>query len=133
MSKSCDLVFTNGCFDVIHIGHIRLLEFSASMGRLVVGLNSDASVKKLKGPSRPINSEKDRKELLLSIRFVSDVVIFEEDTPIRLIEELGPDIIVKGGDYRPEDVVGYGISDVIIFPLVNDVSSTKLIRQITRG
>jgi D-beta-D-heptose 7-phosphate kinase/D-beta-D-heptose 1-phosphate adenosyltransferase len=124
-----NLIFTNGCFDLIHVGHIRLLEFAASLGTLVVGLNSDASVKRLKGPSRPINPASERKEVLKAIKYVSEVVIFEEDTPLNLIKKLSPRVLVKGGDYKPEDVIGYGITEIIIFPLVQGVSSSILINR----
>ena len=94
------LVFTNGCFDIIHRGHIELLKYAKSCGdRLVVGLNSDNSVKSLKGEARPIQSQDDRKAILEAIRWVDEVVIFNEMTPINLIKSLTPDIIVKGGDY----------------------------------
>ena len=88
MCKYDNLIFTNGCFDLIHVGHIRLLEFAASLGTLVVGLNSDASVKRLKGASRPINPESERKEVLEAIKYVSEVIIFEEETPLNLIKKL---------------------------------------------
>jgi D-beta-D-heptose 7-phosphate kinase/D-beta-D-heptose 1-phosphate adenosyltransferase len=127
--KHENLIFTNGCFDLIHVGHIRLLEFAASLGTLVVGLNSDASVKRLKGPSRPINPVSERKEVLNAIKYVSEVIIFEEDTPLNLIKKLSPRALVKGGDYEPEDVIGYGITEIIIFPLVQGVSSSILISR----
>jgi rfaE bifunctional protein nucleotidyltransferase chain/domain len=127
--KHENLIFTNGCFDLIHVGHIRLLEFAASLGTLVVGLNSDASVKRLKGPSRPINPVSERKEVLNAIKYVSEVIIFEEDTPLNLIKKLSPRALVKGGDYKPEDVIGYGITEIIIFPLVQGVSSSILISR----
>ena len=92
------IVFTNGCFDVLHRGHLDLLKYCKKLGTVVVGLNSDASVKRLKGESRPLNSEKDRKYLLDSLVFVDKVIIFNEDTPYNLIKEINPDIIVKGGD-----------------------------------
>lgn len=129
MCKHENLIFTNGCFDLIHVGHIRLLEFAASLGTLVVGLNSDASVKRLKGPSRPINPVSERKEVLNAIKYVSEVIIFEEDTPLNLIKKLSPRALVKGGDYKPEDVIGYGITEIIIFPLVQGVSSSILISR----
>lgn len=100
-------VFTNGCFDLLHIGHTRYLNEARALGdRLVVGLNSDSSVQKLKGPSRPYVSEEQRKEVLLSLAAVDEVFIFEEETPLQLIKNIRPDILVKGGDYKIEDIVG---------------------------
>ena len=125
------IVFTNGCFDIIHKGHVELLEFAASEGRLVVGLNSDASVRRLKGSSRPVNSELDRKRVLEALRSVSEVIIFEEDTPYELITKIKPDLIVKGGDYNAKDVIGADISEVIIFPYVAGKSTTKIIEKIS--
>lgn len=125
------LVFTNGCFDVLHIGHIELLKYSKSIGKtVVVGLNSDDSITKLKGPSRPINSQADRKLMLESIRYVDKVIIFDELTPLRLIKELGPDIIVKGGDYSKEQVVGNNLAEVRIFNYVDGYSTTRTIQNI---
>jgi len=101
------IVFTNGCFDVIHRGHVELLEFARSLGDvLVVGLNSDDSVRRLKGPERPVNTLMDRAVVLLAIRWVDFVIPFSEDTPERLIKELRPDVLVKGGDYELDDIVG---------------------------
>ena len=126
------IVFTNGCFDILHIGHVSLLEYAKSLGDyLIVGLNSDNSVKRNKGSSRPINKEIDRQKLLQSIKWVDEVVIFGEDTPIELIKKIKPDIIVKGGDYKKEQVVGYGLADVIIFNYLNGYSTTKTIKDIS--
>ena len=126
------IIFTNGCFDILHIGHIRLLEYSRSLGsKLIVGLNSDNSVRKLKGKSRPINNEEERKQMLLSIRWVDDVIIFEENTPLELIKKIKPDIIVKGGDYKPEDVVGNELAKVVIFNYIDGFSTTKIIKSIS--
>ena len=124
------IVFTNGCFDVIHSGHIRLLEYCSSLGDVVVGLNSDQSVRTLKGESRPINSVEDRVLVLESIKFVKKVIVFEELTPLRLIEEIEPDVIVKGGDYNIEDVVGNNLAEVRIFPTVPGKSSSSIIKSI---
>ena len=110
-------VFTNGCFDILHKGHVELLEFCkhykgvsfsgrSLFPRVVVGLNSDASVKRLKGDSRPINNQEDRAYLLQSLKYVDDVIIFDEDTPLDLIKLIKPDILVKGGDYEGIRVVG---------------------------
>jgi rfaE bifunctional protein nucleotidyltransferase chain/domain len=125
-----EVVFTNGCFDILHRGHIELLKYSSSLGRVVVGLNSDASVKLLKGSGRPFNTETDRKAVLESIRYVSEVVIFNEETPMRLIEQIQPRYIVKGGDYLPENVVGNNISEVKIFNTIPGYSSTKAIDSV---
>lgn len=126
------IVFTNGCFDIIHRGHVELLEFCSTIGsKVIVGLNSDKSVKRLKGESRPIFSQEDRKKILESLKFVDKVVIFEEDTPYSVIKSLKPDIIVKGGDYSKEDVVGHDICKVIIFKYVDGYSTTKAIENIS--
>jgi D-beta-D-heptose 7-phosphate kinase/D-beta-D-heptose 1-phosphate adenosyltransferase len=124
-------VFTNGCFDVLHRGHIEYLRQSKGLGdRLIVGLNSDASVKKLKGESRPINNQEDRAALLKALRFVDEVVIFNADTPIDLITMLRPDIITKGGDYKPEDVVGNTLAKVVILPYLENYSTTRLVNAV---
>lgn len=125
-------VFTNGCFDILHVGHIKLLEYCKTLGdRLIVGLNSDNSVKKLKGNNRPINLEKDRKLCLESIKYVDKVIIFNEETPINIINDIKPDIIVKGGDYKPEQVVGKEMAKVVIFNYINGYSTTKIIQNIS--
>jgi rfaE bifunctional protein nucleotidyltransferase chain/domain len=104
------VVFTNGCFDLIHLGHIDYLAKAADLGDiLVVGLNSDASTRRLKGPTRPINDEHARALVLASMSFVTNVVLFDEDTPYNLIKTIQPDILVKGADYKPEEIVGYDI------------------------
>jgi len=101
------VVFTNGCFDLLHVGHVRYLKEAKGMGsKLIVGLNSDASVKRLKGDSRPLVNQSDRKEVLESLESVDEVHIFEEDTPLELIKKIRPDVLVKGGDYSIEDIVG---------------------------
>jgi rfaE bifunctional protein nucleotidyltransferase chain/domain len=123
-------VFTNGCFDVLHRGHIELLSYCANIGEVLVGLNSDKSVKRLKGNDRPVNNEKDRKFILESIRYVNEVIIFEEDTPYELIKILKPDLIVKGGDYLPNDVVGYDLCEVRIFDTLKGYSSTAAINSL---
>lgn len=126
------IVFTNGCFDILHRGHIELLKFCKTLGtKVIVGLNSDASVSRLKGVKRPINCVEDRAALLEELRCVNEVVVFEEDTPMALIQRLKPDIIVKGGDYTPEKVVGNNLAEVVIFETVDGYSSTKTIRDIT--
>jgi D-beta-D-heptose 7-phosphate kinase/D-beta-D-heptose 1-phosphate adenosyltransferase len=124
------LIFTNGCFDILHVGHIQYLEQSRALGdRLVVGLNSDASVHRLKGPTRPVNSQEDRKRMLEALRCVDEVIIFNEDTPYELIKSLNPSIITKGGDYRPEDVVGQDLSQVVVLPYVNGKSTTRILNH----
>lgn len=129
------IVFTNGCFDVLHIGHVRLLMDAATAGDIVVvGLNSDASVKRLKGEKRPINTESLRAELLSALIPVDCIILFDEDTPESLIKRIKPDVLVKGGDYSVEQIVGadfvqsYG-GQVLIFPLVEGHSSTEIISK----
>ncbi|NTW23346.1 MAG: D-glycero-beta-D-manno-heptose 1-phosphate adenylyltransferase [Lentimicrobium sp.] len=108
--KDQKIVFTNGCFDIIHRGHIDYLAKAADLGQvLVIGVNTDASVSRLKGPSRPINDEYARAMVLAAMSFVSVVVMFDEDTPYELIKRIQPDILVKGADYKPEDIVGYDV------------------------
>ena len=130
------VVFTNGCFDILHVGHIKLLHAAAAYGdRLIIGLNSDSSVKRLKGESRPVVPENERAALLASIRGVDLVVLFDEETPLELIRRLVPDVLVKGGDYRPETVVGRDVveqagGEVVIVPLLDGVSTTKMIDRI---
>lgn len=129
MSK---VIFTNGCFDILHKGHIELLKFCKSLGNFViVGVNSDKSVKRLKGESRPVNSENDRVDILKAIRYVDYVVVFEEDTPYNLIKKIQPDIIVKGGDYSKEKVVGNDLCEVVIFNYLDGYSTTKTIKNIS--
>lgn len=111
-SEQKRIVFTNGCFDIIHFGHVSYLEEAKSCGDiLIVGLNSDSSVSRLKGPSRPINGEMERAYVLAGLKAVDYVVIFSEDTPYELIATLKPNLLVKGGDWSPEQIVG---SDIVI-------------------
>ena len=125
------VVFTNGCFDILHRGHLELLKYCKGTGNtVIVGLNSDKSVKRLKGDRRPINSQEDRKYFLESLKFVDKVIVFEEDTPYNLIKQIKPDIVVKGGDYRQEDVVGYDLCEVKIFEYVRGYSTTQKIKDI---
>ena len=130
------VVFTNGCFDLLHVGHARLLRESANLGDyLVVGLNSDSSVGRLKGPSRPINAEDARAELLAALECVDAVAVFEEDTPANLIADLVPDVLVKGGDYCAEEVVGREIVEaaggrLVLIPLVEGHSTTGTVRKL---
>jgi len=123
------IVFTNGCFDILHKGHLTLLKEARALGdRLVVGLNSDSSVKRLKGAARPINSEDTRQAQLELIPYVDEVIIFNDDTPYNLIKEINPDLIVKGGDYTVEEVVGHDLVAVHLIPTVQGYSTTDIIK-----
>ena len=122
------VVFTNGCFDVLHKGHLVLLKEARKLGdKLIVGLNSDDSVRRLKGALRPFNDVKTRMEQLLLIPYVDEVVIFDEDTPYELIKEIKPDLIVKGGDYTVEEIVGHDLAPVHIVPTIKGYSTTKIL------
>ena len=131
-----EVVFTNGCFDIIHRGHIEVLAQTADLGdRLIIGLNSDSSIQKLKGKNRPIIEEQSRAILLASLEFVDAVVIFSEDTPLKLISALLPDVLAKGGDYEIETIVGHEIvqqngGKVKLVPFVDGFSSTTIIEKI---
>lgn len=130
------IVFTNGCFDILHRGHVEYLAQAADLGdKLIVGLNTDASVKRLKGESRPVNDEKSRALLLSALQFVDAVVLFGEDTPYELIKQVQPDILVKGNDYKPEEIVGYDIvtakgGKVLTIDLVEGFSTTNIISRL---
>lgn len=132
------VVFTNGCFDILHVGHLRYLEEAKRQGDiLIVGVNSDASVKRLKGEERPINSEKDRAEMLCGLVAVDYTVLFEEDTPIELLEELKPSIHVKGGDYTKEELPETKIVEkhggkVQILRFVEGKSTTNIVKKIQK-
>jgi D-beta-D-heptose 7-phosphate kinase/D-beta-D-heptose 1-phosphate adenosyltransferase len=118
------IVFTNGCFDILHRGHLELLKYCRSLGqRVIVGINSDKSVRRLKGHKRPIISQDDRKAILEELRCV------DEDTPYELIQRKKPDIIVKGGDYQTHEVVGADLAEVKIFGFINGYSTTKIIKH----
>jgi len=129
------LVFTNGCFDLLHKGHLDLLSNAAGFGdKLFVGLNSDTSVKKLKGDSRPIQNERTRAKKLLELEYVNHVIIFEDLTPQKLIHAMSPDVLVKGGDYKKSEIVGakHVISSggvVKIVPLTPGFSTTSIIEK----
>jgi len=129
------VVFTNGVYDLLHAGHVTLLEKARSLGDvLVVGLNTDASVKRLKGPKRPIASQKDRAHLLAALESVSYVTFFNEDTPYELIEKLKPDVLVKGGDYAQGQIVGNDlVKKVVRIPLVAGRSSSAMIQKILKA
>lgn len=127
------VVFTNGCFDVFHYGHLHILREASTLGDcLVVGINSDDSVRRLKGNNRPIFPLLYRKQILQSLRFVDSVIPFEEDTPLNLIKHISPDVLVKGSDYSSHDIVGadfvksYG-GDVKTVPLIKGISSTNIL------
>lgn len=130
------LVFTNGCFDLLHPGHVDLLERARRLGdRLVVGLNSDASVRALKGPDKPYVGQEDRKRMLLALRCVDDVVIFDEPTPLALVERLAPDVLVKGGDWPVEKIVGADLvlrrgGKVLSLPLLPGYSTSSIVEQL---
>lgn len=133
------LVFTNGCFDLLHRGHAAYLAAAAREGdRLVVGLNSDDSVRRLKGPGRPVQPEEDRAYLLASLRAVDAVTVFGEDTPLALVEALEPDVLVKGDDYAPDEVVGREEVEaaggrLVLVPLEPGRSTSGLLRRIREG
>ena len=129
------VVFTNGCFDLLHSGHITLLEIASGEGDLlIVGLNSDISVTRLKGEGRPVQSEAERAEALLEIEVVNVVTIFSEDTPLELIDSIKPDVLVKGGDYSSDEIVGADIvlsrgGEVVRVPLLEGISTTRIIKE----
>lgn len=130
------IVFTNGCFDILHAGHIASFSEAAAQGDiLIVGLNADDSIRGLKGPNRPVNDERSRATVLAALAMVDAVVVFHEDTPLQLIRHVRPDVLVKGGDYRLEDIVGakevqeWG-GRVVINPIVEGFSTSALIQKI---
>lgn len=129
------IVFSNGCFDIIHRGHIEYLAKASDLGdKFIIGLNTDASIKRLKGPSRPINNQDARAIVLAALQFVDAVVLFDEDTPYNLIKAVQPDVLVKGNDYKPEDIVGYDIVTakggvVTTIELVEGYSTTNTIAK----
>jgi rfaE bifunctional protein nucleotidyltransferase chain/domain len=130
------VVFTNGCFDILHSGHVFYLREAKSQGDiLILGLNSDTSVRRLKGENRPVNPEEDRAIVISELKSIDYVVIFEEDTPLDLITDVVPDKLVKGGDYKPEEVVGKELvekngGEVVIIPFVDGKSTTNIIKKI---
>ena len=135
-SKNKKVVFTNGCFDLIHLGHIEILARSSDLGdKLIIGVNSDLSIKKLKGENRPIIEESSRIKQLSALEFVDAVVLFDEDTPLKLIETIKPDVITKGGDYTAKNVVGNEVvsqknGEVVIIPLTQGYSTTSILNKI---
>jgi D-beta-D-heptose 7-phosphate kinase/D-beta-D-heptose 1-phosphate adenosyltransferase len=129
--KQTKTIFTNGCFDILHKGHIDYLKKSKALGaKLIVGLNSDQSVKKLKGSSRPYNNQNDRKTVLESLEFVDEVIIFDEETPYELIKRIRPDVITNGGDYTSDRVVGNDLSEVVIIPYIEGYSTTNILEKL---
>jgi rfaE bifunctional protein nucleotidyltransferase chain/domain len=134
--KEQRIVFTNGCFDLLHQGHINTLTSAADHGtRLIVGLNTDASINRLKGPDRPIQDQYTRSLILASLSFVDAVVLFDDETPLELIRLIQPDVLVKGGDYKPADIVGYDIVTaregiVVTVPYIEGFSTTNIIERI---
>ena len=137
-SENMSIAFTNGCFDILHIGHIASLsEAAAEADILIVGLNSDASTRRLKGPERPVNNEQSRALLMASLQLADAVVLFEEDTPFNLIKAILPDVLVKGGDYTVETIVGVkeviaNGGRVVINPIVQGFSTTGIIEKIQK-
>jgi D-beta-D-heptose 7-phosphate kinase/D-beta-D-heptose 1-phosphate adenosyltransferase len=131
------IIFTNGCFDLLHLGHVQLIQEAAAQGdKLIVALNSDSSVKRLKGPSRPIQPQKARAIVMAALEGVDAVILFDEDTPLKLIEALMPDVLVKGGDYDVQSVVGaqhvmsHG-GKVHLANFVQGYSTTKIVAEIS--
>ena len=133
------IVFTNGCFDILHRGHIEYLSKAADLGDvLIIGLNTDRSVSRIKGPNRPVVDEQSRAMLLASLHFTTAIVLFDEPTPYELIKKVQPDILVKGKDYKAEDIVGYDIvtaknGKVETIDLVEGFSTTSLIQKIKQA
>lgn len=135
-AQNQQIVFTNGCFDILHRGHVEYLCHARDLGdKLILGLNTDASVKRLgKSPERPINSEDTRATILAGLECIDAIVLFDEDTPLELITFVQPDVLVKGNDYKAEDIVGYDVvvakgGKVITIQLVDGFSTTKLIEK----
>lgn len=133
------IVFSNGCFDILHRGHVEYLSKAADLGDiLIIGLNTDASVKRIKGPSRPVNDEKARAVVLAALEFVDAIMFFDEDTPYNLIKNVQPDVLVKGKDYKAEDIVGYDIvtnkgGKVETIELVEGFSTTNILKHFNQS
>ncbi|MBN1151563.1 adenylyltransferase/cytidyltransferase family protein [candidate division WOR-3 bacterium] len=132
LSPKGKIVFTNGCFDILHKGHADIFQFCKTLGEsLIVGVNSDESVKRLKGEKRPILGENERASLLSAIKYIDCVIVFSQDTPFELVKFIEPDLIVKGGDYGADQVVGSDIvSETRIFPLVEGAGTSIIIEKI---
>tara|TARA_B100002052_G_C15635860_1_gene486106 strand:- start:169 stop:663 length:495 start_codon:yes stop_codon:yes gene_type:complete len=130
------IVFTNGCFDLIHLGHIEVIARSADLGDiLIIGVNTDSSIKRLKGKNRPIVEEISRSKQLAALEFVDAVVFFDQDTPINLIKMINPNVITKGGDYNTDQVIGKDIvtqnnGEIVIIPLTQGYSTTSILEKI---
>lgn len=137
--KGKKIVFTNGCFDVLHVGHVQYLAKAAELGDiLIVGLNTDDSVKRLKGESRPINNQDARAIVLGGLSFINAIVLFGENTPLDLISTILPDVLVKGSDYKPEEIVGYEIvkgkgGEIITIDFVEGFSSSSIISEMEKA
>jgi D-beta-D-heptose 7-phosphate kinase/D-beta-D-heptose 1-phosphate adenosyltransferase len=129
------IVFTNGCFDIIHSAHIKLLNFSKKKGDLlIIGLNSDDSIKRLKGSTRPINKIDERSELLLNLQIVDYIVIFNDDTPFNILSQIKPNILIKGGDYNKDNIIGKEfVDEIILFDFINGKSTSNIIKQINQS
>ena len=136
--KKCGekIVFTNGCFDLVHRGHVEMLANTADLGdRLIIGLNTDTSIKHLKGENRPIVDEYSRSILLASLQFIDAIVLFSENTPKKIIETIIPDVLAKGGDYNLEEIAGYDVvtkngGKVVLFPFIDGYSTSSIIHKI---
>ena len=136
--KDFKVVFTNGCFDIIHKGHIEYLVKAANLGDiLIVGLNSDKSIKKIKGENRPVQDEKSRALVLASFQFINHVILFDEETPYELIKLIEPDVLVKGTDYKKEEIIGYDIvtkkgGKVVTIDFIEGYSTSAIIDKISK-
>lgn len=134
--QGCKIVFTNGCFDILHLGHVDYLARAADFGdKMIIGLNTDTSVSRIKGPTRPINDQRSRAMVLASLGFVSAITFFDEPTPYDLIKLVQPDVLIKGADYKPEEIVGYDIvtargGSVQTIPFVDGYSTTAIEQRI---
>ncbi len=132
------IVFTNGCFDLLHFGHVQYLEQARRLGDvLIVGVNTDVSVRRLKGDRRPLRSQQERAALVAALKAVDFVTLFDEDTPEVLIAQLRPDVLVKGGDYRPEQIAGASLvrswgGEVVVLPYVSGYSTSGIVQEILR-
>ena len=136
--KNKKIVFTNGCFDIIHLGHVNYLSQAADLGNILfIGLNSDSSINKIKGHGRPVLDQESRALTLAAFSFVNNIVLFDEETPYKLIKLIRPDILVKGGDYKPEEIVGYDIvkdngGEVKILDFIKGYSTSDIIERINK-
>lgn len=137
-SQGDKIVFTNGCFDLLHLGHVDYLEKARQLGnKLVLGLNTDASISRIKGPARPLQDEMSRARIMASLLFVDAVVLFDQNTPLELIEAVQPEILVKGDDYTIENIVGHEVviakgGSVATVPLVKGYSTTNIVKKIEK-